>query len=276
MVLGFAIAACSAVAPTEAANISNTASTPNPTRTAKILPTSTETALSVIEETPTFQPEILAEVATLDAIVTDIPELENFYDRFCITHGNCAYVSDLGLSPNKKWAVFFTINDSAGLSVVNVDNKKQWNISYYDITGTYGGTVRIEHWSHDGHYLYVSPQTEASGGLFWFWRDYIQLIRINLDDGTWMDTNMGSAFSFSPDDRFIAYRHEQNVIIHELQTGQQRTFTVPSEYGAFGRFVWSPDGKQIIFIGSSVDELESDELSDQANGFTLFYWILET
>jgi hypothetical protein len=195
-----------------------------------------------IEATPTIPPATLSVVSTIEAIVSEKPQLEKFIDG------------------------------TAGLTVVNVDSKKQWDISYYDLTGTYGGdvTVQVEHWSHDGRYLYVSPQMAGSGGLFWFWRDYIQLIRINLEDGTWIDTNMGSAFSFSEDDRFIAYRREQNVVIYELQTGQEQTFTVPSEYGAFGRFVWSQDGKQLIFIGSSVDELESDELSDQANGFTLF------
>jgi Tol biopolymer transport system component len=218
-------------------------------------------------------PATLSVVSTIEAIITEKPELERFYERSCIVSSLCCCVSNLGLSPNGKWAVFFNIIDgSAGLSIVNIESKQQWDISYYDITGTYGGdvTVRIEHWSRDGHYLYVSPQMAGSGGLFWFWRDYIQLIQINLETGTWINTNMGSAFSFSPDDRFIAYRRAQEVVIHELQTGQERTFTVPSEYGAFGRFVWSPDGKQIIFIGSSVDELESDELFDQANGFTLF------
>lgn len=272
--LVFVIAACNTGSVTKVTDIPATLiSTPFSTLTTKISPTITEVMLPPVELTPTFQPEILAEVATLDAIVSEKTELKEYYDRFCITHGNCAYVFNLGLSPNKEWAVFFSVeNGAGGLSIVNVATKKQWDISYYDIKGESccDSTVVIEHWSRDGRYLYVSPQMAGSGGLFWFWRDYIQLIRIDLENGTWVDSNMGSAFSFSPDDRLIAYRREQDVVIHHLQTGQERNFTVPSEYGAFGRFVWSLDGKQIIFIGSSVDELESDELFDQANGFTLF------
>lgn len=270
VLIGFTLLACNAVSPI------NTVYSPNaPLKThtsfvtATIFPTSTET---VIFETPTFQPEIAAEVATLDAIVTDLPELRKFYDRFCITHGNCAFVPNLGLSPNGKWAVFFTVTDSAGLSIVNVNNNKQWHISYHDITGTYGGdaTVVIEHWSQDGNYLYVSPRTAGSGGLGYFWRSETQLIQLDLTDGTWRNTNMGSAFSFSPDDNFIAYRREQNVVIHEFQTSQEKIFTVPLEYGAFGRFVWSQDNKQIMFIGSSVEELEAVALTDDMKGFTLF------
>jgi hypothetical protein len=242
---------------------------PNSTDTPKVVSANSQTN----EGTPTIPPGTLSAVSTIEAIVTEKPELQRFYERSCIVSGLCCCVSKLGLSPTGKWAVFFnTIDGTAGLSVVNVDSKKQWDISYYDITGHYGSdaTVAIEHWSHDGRYLYVSPQIAGSGGLFWFWRDYIQLIRMNLEDGTWVDTKMGPAFSFSPDDRLIVYRREQNVVIHELQTGQDRMFTVPSEYGAFGRFVWSQDSKQLVFIGSSVAELESDELSNQANGFTLF------
>ena len=271
ILLGFILVACNTISPT-AVITSDSPLLPISSATATIFPTSTETAFFV---TPTFQPEIAAEVATLDAIVTEIPDLRKYYDRFCITHGNCAYVSNLGLSPNKKWAVFFNIlNGSAGLSIVDAnDNKKQWDISYFDITGDGGGTVKIEHWSSDGHYSYVSPQTEASGGLFWFWRDYIQLIRIDLEDGTWVDTKMGSSYSFSPDENLIAYRHGQALVIHELQSGDERLFKIPTEYVAFGRFEWSQDSKQIIFVSSTVEELDSDE--GKPNGFTLFLLDLE-
>jgi hypothetical protein len=227
-----------------------------------------------IEATPTIPPATFSVVSTIEAIVTEKPELERFYERHCIVYGFCCCVPNLGLSPDGKWAVFFNspIDGSGGLSVVNVGSKKQWDISYYEITGTYGGdtTVGVEHWSQDGRYLYVSPRMAGSGGLGYFWRSETQLIRLDLTDGTWFNTNMSSAFSFSPDDRFIVYRREQNVVIHEFQTGQERIFAVPSEYGAFGRFVWSQDNKQIMFIGSSVEELEAVVLPDDAKGFTLF------
>jgi hypothetical protein len=278
--LGFVIAACNAVSATKLTDIPaaptftrtlRTTLTPVPSITARIPATITKTMLPPVEVTPTFLPEILAEVATLDTIVSEKSELKEFYDRFCITHGNCAYVPNLGLSPNGEWAVFFNVEKgTGGLSIVNVASKKQWDISSYDITeeSCCDTTVVIEHWSQDGRYLYVSPQMAGSGGLFWFWRDYIQLIRINLENGTWVDTKMGAAYSFSPNDKFIAYRRGQNVVIHDFQTANEKIFSVPDEYVAFGRFVWSPDSKNIMFIGSSVKELLSDE--GKPNGFTLF------
>jgi hypothetical protein len=267
--LGFVLAGCDTVSATKVEDIPKTTSTPAPTMAAKVSPAITETVFPFVEETPTLQPEVLAEVATLDAIVTEMPELGNYYDRFCIIHGNCAYVSNLGLSPNKEWAVFFSVeNGTGGLSIVNVASKKQWQISYYDITGESccDTTVVIEHWSHDGNYIYVSPRMAASGGLFWFWRDHIQLIRINLEHGAWVDTKMGSSYSFSPNDKFIAYRRGATLVIYEFQTGNERILNIPTEYVAFGRFTWSQDSKQIIFVGSTVQELQTDE--GKPNGFT--------
>jgi hypothetical protein len=280
---GFVVVACNTVSATNITVIPNTPSmipkttiTPVPSIMVKISPTITETPFPPIQVTQTFQPEILAEVATLDAIVSEKPELRDFYDRFCITHGNCAYVSGLGLSPNKKWAVFFTTEKgTGGLSIINVNKKNLWTISYRDITGfdsEYGCdcTVAIEHWSHDGRYLYVSPRIASSGGEEWFWRSEIQLIRINLDNGTWVNTKMGSSFSFSPNDEFIAFRREKNLMIHEFQTGEERIFTLPIDYTVLGRFTWSSDSKQIIFVCSSMDELLSDDLPQKPSGFTLF------
>jgi hypothetical protein len=279
--LVFVIAACNTVSVTKVTDIHaapistqtpKATLIPFPSITAGTFPTITEAIPLLAEVTPTFRPKILAEVATLDTIISEKPELKKFYDRPCITYGNCAYVADLGLSPNGDWAAFFSVKEGAsgGLSIVNIASKKEWNIYYYDITGESccAATVRIERWSHDGRYLYVSPQMPASGGLFWFWRDYIQLIRMNLENGTWIDTKMGSSYSFSLNDKFIAFRRGATIVIHEFQTGDERLFNVPTEYVAFGRFEWSQDNKKIIFVSSSVQELETDE--GKPNGFTLF------
>lgn len=278
--LGFVIVACDTVSARDITAIPatppmtpKTSTTPVPSITARISPTITETLLPLIQVTPTLQTEILAEVATLDALVSEKPELKEYYDRFCITQGYCAYVPDLGLSPNKKWAVFFSVeNGTGGLSILNIANKKQWQISYYDITGESccDATVMIEHWSHDGRYLYVSPHIGADGGEGWFWRSYIQLIRINLENGTWINTKMGSSYTFAPNDRFIAFRRGADLVIYEFQTGNERIFSLPTDYTALGRFTWSSDSKQIIFVCSSLEELLSDDLLEKPNGFTLF------
>jgi len=175
-------AACSPVStPTATAmpSVSNTPTetampaftrTPPPTRTGQISPTQ--------EPTLTIPPATMAVVATIEALVTEKPELGSFYSRFCIVYGYTCYANDsLGLSPNKEWAVFFNAkNGIGGLNIVNVDSKKQIDIYFHEITGFSGGDVwvNIEHWSRDGRYLYVSPYISGSGGDGWFWRNYIQ------------------------------------------------------------------------------------------------------
>lgn len=238
------------------------------------LPTSVTQVSSTHEPTPTIPPATMVAVATIEALVSEKPELGEYYSRACVVRSVCLVPSELfALSPDKKWATFFTSKGSGGLSIVGTENNQHWNVTYQDITGNNFAcecSVEIEHWSHDGNYLYVSPQISGDGGLFWFWRDYIQLIRINLNNGTWVDTKMGSAFSFSPNDRYIAYRRAQDVVIYEFQTGKEQTFELPAEYVVFGRFLWSQDSKQIIFISSSVAELLTDEALGKPKGFSLF------
>jgi hypothetical protein len=267
---GVVIMACSTVSAPEVAAIPTATNIKTATATLEFTktPKPTITVSPTIETTPTISPEKLAEIATLDAIVTEKPEL--VYDRLCVARISC-FVSTLGLSPNGKWAAFYSVEKGTGeLNIVNVASKKQWDISYYDITGNlYGDTaVEIEHWSHDGYYLYVSPRHPGDGGMERFWRAYTQLIRMNLENGTWVDTQMGSSFSFSPNDKFIAYRRGTRLVVYEFQTGNEQMFNVPAEYRAFGRFVWSPDSKQILFVGSSLEEFFVSE--EQPNGFTLF------
>ena len=240
-----------------------------PVLTKTPLPTSVTQVSSTHEPTPTIPPATMEIVATMEAIVTEKPELGEYYSRACVVYSACLVSSELfALSPDKKWATFFTSKGSGGLSIVGTENNQQWNVTYQDITGNNFAcecSVEIEHWSHDGNYLYVSPRTPGGGGPFWYWRDYIQLIRINLNNGTWVDTKMGSAFSFSPNDRYIAYRRAQDVVIHEFQTGKEQIFRLPAEYVVFGRFLWSQDSKQIIFISSPVDEAV-----EKPKGFSLF------
>jgi hypothetical protein len=246
---------------------SNTA-TPYPSIILRLRPTALETPTPTFDATSMIPPETWAKIATLDAIGTERPELT--YDKICIlmTVDGCSVIS-----PNGQWAVFRGHQKgSGGLSIINMLNKKRWDISYYDITGnSWDDTaVDVEHWSRDGRYLYVSPRPVGDGGEGWLWRDYTQLIRLNLENGTWVDTKMGAAHSFSPNDRYIVWRRGQNVVIYEFQTGNEYIFRVPEEYTAFGRFTWSSDSKQIIFVCAEVNELLSDALPKEPSGFTLY------
>ena len=259
-------------------------STPNPSRT--LIPPSatpshtfspTKTQTSTLTPSPastdsdwfppTLSPPTLTAFATLDALVTQFPELRKFYTWDCVL--SPCYTPGLGLSPNGLWAAFFDAEESGGVRIVSVDGEKQWKVYYSEISDypcpCGDSLVAIEHWSLDGRYLYISPFQSGSGGDDWFWRDSTKLIRLNLENGTWVDTKMGPAFSFSPNDQYLVYRANSEVRIREFKTGDAKVLTISSDYLKFGRFVWSPDSKKIMFVASATS------LSvNEPTGFTIF------
>jgi hypothetical protein len=199
----------------------------------------------------------------MDAIVAQRPELGEYYHYYleCVYLYGCV-TSGLGLSPNGIWAVFF---NGSSIKIISVDNDEEWEVSFSELSGTQGaGTVSVAHWSKDGRFLYVFPKQDgADGGYEWFWGSkWTKLVRLDLETGEWEDTKMGYAFSFSPDDRYLVYRSEQGVSIHDLVTKENTIVEV--SYAEYGRFTWSPDSQVIVFVAS----LNEDDLENRKNGFT--------
>lgn len=251
---------------------------PTPSRT--IPSTQTSTTTPAPSETPQPSPTLplatLAVVSTMDAIVAQRPELQEYYSYFqeCVYYPHACISPGLGLSPNGLWAVFFHVSaDGGGLKIIGLDGIKQWEVYFSELSGTEGpGTVSIAHWSQDGNYLYVFPRQDgADGGYEWFWGwQGTKLIRLDLETGTWSDTRMGYAFSFSPNDKYLAYRSETGVHIYTLRTGEEQVFGVPSKFEEYGRFTWSPDSQRVIFVAVAGD------LETREDGFSTLLIDLET
>lgn len=238
----------------------------NPTPTKKPVFTFTPSITNTISpvSSPTLPPATLAVVSTMDAIVTKKPELQDLYRYYqeCVYMPYACVSPGLGLSPNGLWAVFFT---GDGIQIVSVDGSIEWGVTFSELSSTQGaGIVSVAHWSKDGKYLYVFPRQDgADGGYEWFWGwQGTKLIRLDLELGTWTDTNMGYAFSFSPDDQYLAYRSDEGIHIHELDTAQEKV--IPVRYAEFGRFTWSPDSQNILFVAT----LYETDIENRENGFS--------
>jgi hypothetical protein len=208
----------------------------------------------------------------MDAIVTQNPELQASYRYYqeCVYMPHACVSPGLGLSPNGAWAVFF---DGSSIKIMSVNTKKEWKVTFSELSGTEGaGTVSVAHWPLDGKYVYVVPRQDgADGGYEWFWgAKSTKLIRLDLETGIWTDTKMGYAYSFSPNDHYVVYRSEQGIHIHDLTTGQEKV--IPISYAEYGRFTWSPDSQQIIFIATR-NEMD---LENRENGFTALLYDVET
>lgn len=236
---------------------STVAATPSLT----LAPSQTSTATPV--PSSTLPPATLSVVSTMDAIVALKPELQEYYHYYqeCVFMPHACVSPGLGLSPNGAWAVFFNGSD---IRIISVNDTKEWQVTFSELSGTEGaGTVSVVHWSLDGKYVYVVPRQDgADGGYesFWGWKG-TKLIRLDLETGSWTDTKMGYAYSFSPNDHYLVYRSEQGIHIHDLTTGQEKI--IPISYAEYGRFTWSPDSQQIIFIATQ----NETDLENRENGF---------
>jgi hypothetical protein len=223
-----------------------------------------QTSTTTPMPSPTLPPATLAVVSTMNAIVAQKPELQGLYHFYqqCVYMPYACVSPGLGLSPDGAWGVFFT---GGGIRIIRVDNEKEWEVTFAELTGTPGGgTVSVVHWSQDGRYVYVVPRQDgADGGYEWFWGwRGTQLIRLDLETGTWTDTKLGYAFSFSPDNNYLAYRSDQGIHIHDLTTGQEKL--VPVKYPEYGRFTWSPDSQKILFVATP----NETDLEKRESGFT--------
>jgi hypothetical protein len=213
---------------------------------------------------PTLPPATLSVVSTMNAIVAQRSELQEFYHFYqeCVYMPHACVSPGLGLSPSGAWAVFFT---GDGIKIVSVYGTKEWQVTFSELSGSGGaGTVSVAHWPQDDKYLYIIPRQDGvDGGYEWFWGwTGTKLIRFDLETGAWSDTKMGYAFSFSPNDRYLAYRSELGIQIYDLQTGQVRV--IPIKYPEYGRFTWSPDGQKILFVATS----NETDLENREKGFT--------
>jgi hypothetical protein len=245
---------------------STVAATPSVT----LAPSQTSTATPV--PSPTLAPATLSVVSTMDAIVALKPELQEYYHYYqeCVSMLYACVSPGLGLSPNGAWAVFF---NGSSIKIISVNDTKEWQVTFSELSGTEGaGTVSVVHWSADGRYAYVLPRQDgADGGYEWFWGSkWTKLIRLDLETGTWTDTKMGYAYSFSPNDHYLVYRSEQDFHIHDLRTGQEKVIPVP--YAEFGRFTWSSDSQQILFIAT----LNEMDLENRENGFIALLYDIGT
>ena len=118
--------------------------------------------------------------------------------------------------------------------------------------------------------IYTFPHKYGSdGGYDYFWGNDPNLIRLNLEKGYWVNTRMGRAYSFSPDDKYLAYRSADGIRVNTLGTNNEKVISVPEKYLDYGRITWSPDSRKIIFVATEGDLMEKE------NGFSAFLIDLE-
>lgn len=106
---------------------------------------------------------------------------------------------------------------------------------------------RLERWSNDGQSLYFTTAGFGDGcGVF---SSGSNLQRFNTADNTITRLLFNDRWAtFSPAEKSVAYLEFNNLVIQDLETGEQKRIDnanpvpIPS-----GHIVWSPDGKMIAY-----------------------------
>lgn len=145
------------------------------------------------------------------------------------------------------------------LRVINVENKKGWNIHYVDYS-KYGFFDRRNkffpfHWSKDGKYLFANSPTIGSG-CCWIGYDVI-LVRLNLENGEQTEIANyegilpgGLSFSISQNDRYVLYTPSDSLKILDLDTQKEKTIIlgIGNNSDSAGYPLMSPDNKKVILV----------------------------
>ena len=164
--------------------------------------------------------------------------------------------SSAKLSPDRQWVEVDCELDV--IKIINLDESKVWDVSSSQLIYPYSDHfVHVVHWSNDDIYVYVTLNPHTDG----YWEPFHQgivLYRLTLQTGQFSEVLplaksdwVYYAFSFSPNDRRLAYivtdKSPTILNVRDMQTGVEQSYQFGSTYNSGGGFLWSPDSQELIF-----------------------------
>jgi len=146
--------------------------------------------------------------------------------------------------------------------IQRTDLSKNWVISHKDFpwSNRPNAYLRTYAWDRDGNFVYVVPATSpgpGGGSMAGLFRSSNELYRISLNTGK-LETILpfaieGYSYSLSPDGNYLAYSilEEENIIhIRNFKNNDEHLLKLKDDYVRSGAFVWTPDGKTLIFASA--------------------------
>jgi hypothetical protein len=215
-----------------------------PPSTGEISPTSTESPTVVPQpsHTPTHTGAPTATVDPQSLYVDSWPDL---------------------LSPDGQWIAkafsSFPMNNETGdyymfLSVERTDGSQKWVIvdEWSNLRLGYPMPRPLD-WSQDGRYFYYTDYIVGDGCGSYLW-NASNIMRVDLTDGStgeWVPS-ISESLAISPDDQFIAYLDNGNIVFREIATGEERTALIFDAWrdADIGAIVWSPDQSSVMITVS--------------------------
>jgi hypothetical protein len=107
------------------------------------------------------------------------------------------------------------------------------------------GFAAVPSWSPDGSTLAFAREEPYRPDVWNLWT--IDLSTGELSQVTKHQDGQLRGASWFRDNRRIAYSHGERLVIHDLESGEERVFASPRKGRALGRPAVSPDGERVIF-----------------------------
>jgi WD40 repeat protein len=240
------------------------------------------------DSSPTMPVATISAAQTLDAAstatVAPLETLDAASDSAC---GSARVYSDPSLSPNQHWIAIVCEPDpqksDTYTKIFRADGTIVWEIPFYETyghsIGFHDGAMGLYHWSNDGQFAYLTPHfccaDEPENIFFNGYMTANGLYRLDLGSGKLTttlppvtgDVFAGYAFSFSPNDKYLAYVSPEKlneIRVYELKTGHIEKISL-EKYDFCGKFVWAPDGKTLAFVAY--------RNTSQDKGIYAYYWM---
>lgn len=106
-----------------------------------------------------------------------------------------------------------------------------------------------------------------------FFFDVLALYRVNLETGELKTVlESSSAIGFSSDEKYLAYSTSDGAVhLRNLNSDDDKSIRLNSEYVNIGLFSWAPDSKRLVFVGAFAnwEENIAGVSTEDKNGFSL-------
>jgi hypothetical protein len=164
------------------------------------------------------------------------------------------------ITEDGKWEISVSFGYDSTIQVRSVDGKIKWVLDETTLPDILFGQLWNYKTSNDGKSLYFglsSYQYETI--VLHRWPPNYGLYKLDLTDGkveTILKPHIDSSghvvygyFALSPNESQIIYSwwDEPQIAVRNIATLEEETIFLPDNYKITGPFVWSPNGKSVIF-----------------------------
>lgn len=199
-------------------------------------------------------PEILTKTPSVNSTDIAIPTVEQSVTSFP-TEKSLKAITDDG-----KWEVSVLLGHNSTIQVRSVDGKVTWVLDETKLPDVILGQLWNYKTANDKSALFfgLNPY-ESEDIVLRRWPPSYGLYKLNLAGGeveTILKPRTDSSgfatygyFALSPDESQIIYSwwDEPTIVLRNITTLEEQSISLPDNNKIAGPFVWSPDGKSVIF-----------------------------